>query len=233
MSTGKRADTLLEHMGRIEQFTLGRLWDDLSDDELFFEPVPNMWSVRRREECTTDMPFGLGEWVVDFGRWGEGPEPMTTIAWLLWHMGSMPGRAVETEVFGGAHAYSSGWSSPYLTNHAIFTTADRAVEELRTGWASLRSTIAEMDDAGLERRFARYTYGPGPKPGGVLPIGEPGPLHPATFFVASILNEVSHHGAQICTLPRPLRPPPLNSAVVVVLQASAWSATRAAAVASF
>lgn len=200
MSRGKRADTLLEQMGRIEQFTLGRVWDGLTDDELFFEPVPNMWSVRRRGECTTEMPFGLGEWLVDFGRWGDAPEPMTTIAWLLWHMASMPGRAVETEVFGGPHAYSSGWTSPYLTHHEIFTTADRAVAALRAGWAALRSAIEALDDDGFERQFARYTYGPGPRPEGVLAIGDPGPLHPATFFVASIVNEVSHHGAQICAL---------------------------------
>lgn len=200
VSTGKRADTLLEHMGRIERFTLGRVWDDLTDDELFFEPIPDMWSVRRRDECQTDMPFGIGEWVVDFGRWGDAPEPMTTIAWLLWHMGSLPGRAVETELFGGPHPYSSGWSSPYLTHHEIFTTAERAVEALRAGWTSLRSAIEALDDDGLERQFARYTYAAGPKPDGVLPVGEPGPLHPATFFAVSIVNEVSHHGTQICVL---------------------------------
>ena len=200
VSIGKRADTLVEHMGRIEQFTLGRVWEGLTDDEFFFEPVANTWSVRRRGQCTTEMPFGLGEWVVDFGRWGDAPEPMTTIAWLLWHMGSVPGRAVETEVFGGPHPYSSGWTSPYLSHHEVFTTADRAVEALRAGWASLRSAIEALDDDGFERRFARYTYGRGPKPDGVLPIGEPGSLHPATVFAVAILNEVSHHGAQICML---------------------------------
>jgi len=60
MSTGKRADTLVEHMGRIEYFTLARLWDGLTDDELFFEPVPNMWSVRRRGESTTDARSASG-----------------------------------------------------------------------------------------------------------------------------------------------------------------------------
>jgi hypothetical protein len=200
VTTGKRADTVLEHMGRIEQFTLGRVCEGLTDDELFFEPVPNMWSVRRRGECTTDMPFGLGEWVVDFGRSNGTPEPMTTIAWLLWHIGSMPGRAVETELFGGPHAYSSGWTSPYLTHHEIFTTADRAVEVLGAGWASLRAAIEALDDDGFERRFARYTYARAPKPDGVLPIGEPGDRHTATFFAVSIVNEISHHGAQVCVL---------------------------------
>lgn len=200
MSTGKRADTLVEHMGRIEYFTLARLWDGLTDDELFFEPVPNMWSVRRRGESTTDAPFGLGEWVIDFGRWGNAPEPMTTIAWLLWHMASMPSRSLETEVFGGPLPYSSGWTSPYLTHHEIFTSADRAISVLREGWSALGAAIGRMDDDALERRYARYTYASEPEQEGVLPLGEPGPLHPATFFAASIVNEVSHHGSQICML---------------------------------
>ena len=49
-------------------------------------------------------------------------------------------------------------------------------------------------------QYPELAYGAGPKPDGVLAIGEPGPLHPATFFVVSIVNEVSHHGTQICVL---------------------------------
>jgi len=125
---------------------------------------------------------------------------MTTIAWLLWHMASMPSRSLETEVFGGPLPYSSGWTSPYLTHHEIFTSADRAISVLREGWSALGAAIGRMDDDALERRYARYTYASEPEQEGVLPLGEPGPLHPATFFAASIVNEVPHHGSQICML---------------------------------
>src|SRR5579875_704842 len=58
--TGKRAGTLLECMDQIEHFTLRRAWTALGDEELFFEPVPGAWSIRRRDECRTPDPLGAG-----------------------------------------------------------------------------------------------------------------------------------------------------------------------------
>jgi hypothetical protein len=189
-------------MHRVEQFTLGRVWDGLTDEELFWEPVPGAWGIRRRGDSLTPQPFGDGEWVADFDVDADtsGHPAMTTIGWLLWHVGSMPGRLVETEVFGGPHAYSSGWTSPYLTHHPRFTTADSAVEELRRGWSALRSAVEEADDARLEAHHPRYLYARGEASDGLLPLGPPGPKHPAVFFVAGVINEVSHHGTQICVL---------------------------------
>jgi hypothetical protein len=198
--TGASGDTLLQLMERIERFTLARVWDGLTDDELFFEPVPSMWGVRRRAECTTATPFGDGEWVVDFGPWGDGPEPMTTIGWLLWHMGSMPGRTIETEVFGGPHLMASGWSSPYLAHHEIFLSAERAVSVLRDGWSSLRASVESASDEELARPVRRYTYAAEPPSGGVFLAGPPGDEHPAAYFVVGTIHEVVHHATQVCTL---------------------------------
>ena len=200
--TGERAETLLEVMERIEQFTLRRVWDDLSDEEMFWEPVPDSWGVRRRSECRTRHPFGIGEWVVDFdidlsvGSSG----PMTTIGWLLWHFASMPGRLVEIDILGGDRVMASGWTSPYLTHHPIFGEAIQATRTLRAGWAALRGAVERADDEQLGRRTARYTYAAVPPSGGVCALGPPGPEHPASFFVAGTLNEISHHGSQVCTL---------------------------------
>ena len=95
---GKRGASLLEVMLVIELYTLERMWTDLTDAELFWEPVPNAWGVRRRAECRTPTPFGDGEWVVDFDAdldaasdEGRAIVPMTTIGWLMWHIGSTPG----------------------------------------------------------------------------------------------------------------------------------------------
>src|SRR4051794_36353768 len=97
---GKRADSFLAVMASMEQFTLGRVWDDLGDDELFWEPHPGSWGVRRRDECQSREPFGSGEWVVDFdGPTSGSGAPMTTIGWLLWHVASMPGRLTEIDFF--------------------------------------------------------------------------------------------------------------------------------------
>src|SRR5215471_124332 len=106
---GIRADTLLTMTYFIKSFTLDRAWLGLADDELFWEPVAGAWGVRRREDCTT-------------------VEPLTTIGWLFWHVGSTPGRLADLDVLGGSKTARSGWTSPYLTPHPIFTTAgDRRV----------------------------------------------------------------------------------------------------------
>jgi hypothetical protein len=95
-------------MAVIEHFTLQRAWHGLSDDELFWEPIAGSWGVRRRAECQTPTPFGDGDWVVDFDAdlvmaaiQGNAVEPLTTIGWLMWHIGSMPERLAQLDFLGG------------------------------------------------------------------------------------------------------------------------------------
>ena len=194
---GKRAGTFLALMERMERFTLNRVWTDLADDEFFFEPVEGMWGIRRRDECVTSTPFGGGDWVADFG---PGIEPMTTIGWLLWHIGSLPGRLIEVDFFGGTRTIASGWTSPYLTHHSLFTSAAGATDTLRTGWNALQAALETAEDERLEQRTASYTYSAEPFRGGLAVLGAPGPELSGYVFVAATLNEISHHGAQICVL---------------------------------
>lgn len=199
--SGKRADTLLQVMDRIEYFTLQRVCKGLTDEELFWEPTPDAWGIRKRSEGRTPQPFGGGDWVADYDQnLGEPRPPMTTIGWLLWHVASTPGRLTEVDFLGGSHQMSSGWTSPYLTHHPMFTTAGAAVDTLRTGWAALGAALERTDDEQLEVMTARYTYAPSPPSDGLCALGAPGPKHPAVFFVVGVLNEVSRHGSQICTL---------------------------------
>jgi hypothetical protein len=197
---GKRADAFLEVMYRIEYFTLNRAFADLTDDEFLWEPTPATWSVRRRDECRTPTPFGDGDWVVDFENPEPDPVPLTSIAWLAWHVGSMPRRLTEIDFFGGQHTMSSGWTSPYLTDHPIFTTAADAVTAIRDGWSALRAVIEVSSDERFEVLASRYTYAPEPMRDGLCVVGPPGPEHSVTFFVAGVLNEMSHHATQMCFL---------------------------------
>lgn len=152
-------------MERIEVFTLSRAWPRLSDEEFFWEPTAGAWGVRRQEKCRTPTPFGNGNWVADFDNDlavevnapGE-IEPMTTIGWLLWHIGSMPGRLAQMDFLGGSRTLASGWSSPYLSQHPVFTSASEATETLRAGWNELSSALEKADDQQMEQRIARYTY---------------------------------------------------------------------------
>jgi DinB superfamily len=197
LMAGKRADTLLALMDQIERYTLARTWHGLTDDEFFWEPFPTTWSIRRRDQCRTPNPFGAGEWVADFAIPEPAPVPMTTIAWLYWHMASLPGRLCDTDLLGGTRAMASGWTSPYLAHHPIFTSAAEAVTALRDGWRGLREAIQRADDDQLEATTAGYTYAAEPPRGGVCVAGPPGPVRPATHVIAGALNEVSHHGTQI------------------------------------
>jgi hypothetical protein len=180
----------------IERFTLNRAWSGLSEDEFFWEPVPGSWSVRRRDACRTPNPFGKGDWVADFDGAlvlaaieGTAVEPLTTIAWLFWHVGSMAGRAVELEFLGGAKSAESGWTAPYLAEHPVFVAPSEAVEVMQTGWRALDQSIRASTDEALEHvtRFWGYPGYPGP------------PAH-GYEILASILNEISHHGTQVCML---------------------------------
>ena len=203
----KRAGTLLVLMERIEAFTLRRAWTQLGDDEFFWEPAAGAWGVRRREDCPTPTPFGDGDWVADYDielavasdSRGE-IEPMTTIGWLLWHIGSMPGRLAQVDFLGGNRTIASGWTSPYLSHHPIFTTASDATETLRSGWSELRAALHNADDERMEQRTPHYTYAPESPRGGLAVLGPPGPEVPGYFCVASTLNEISHHGTQVCVL---------------------------------
>jgi hypothetical protein len=130
LMTGKRAETLLELMDKVEHFTLARAWEGL----------------------------------------------------------------------GGTRTMASGWTSPYLTHHPIFTSAAEAIAQLRDGWRRLREAIERADDDQLEVTTAGYTYAAQPPSGGLCVAGPPGPAHPATHFIAGTLTEVGHHGTQIGAL---------------------------------
>jgi hypothetical protein len=198
-TVGNRADVFLGLMEQMDHFTLGRAWRNLNDDEFFWEPTPNTWSARRREDCRTPSPFGAGAWIADFGP-ESSPVPMTSIAWLAWHIGSLPSRFVDIDFLGGDRTIASGWTSPYLTHHTIFTSAARAAETFREGWAAWRAAIAAASDDELQRSSPDYTYAHVPMTDGICVVGPPGVDRPATFFIARALNEVAHHSAQICIL---------------------------------
>jgi hypothetical protein len=139
---GKRAEGLLEMMLFIELYTLNRAWSGLTDKELLWDPMPGAWTVQPRDKCQTATPFVVGAWTADFDAdlaaaavLGKAIEPLTSIAWLFWHVGSQPARTAELDFLGGAHTAEGGWTSPYITAHPIFTTAtDEQLERPTRFW---------------------------------------------------------------------------------------------------
>jgi hypothetical protein len=187
-------------MEHAERFTLARAWTGLHDDEFFWEPTLSTWSVRSRSEVRTSSPFGSGAWLVDFEFPEPQPVPMTSIAWLAWHIGSVPGRLADIDLLGGQRTMASGWTSPYLTHHRIFTSAEEARTAWWDGWSALRGAIGAMTDEQFAATAPGYTYAAEPMRDGLCVLGPPGPPVLATVFVAGALGELSHHATQICVL---------------------------------
>src|SRR6516165_7084993 len=91
-------------------------------------------------------------------------EPLTTIAWLFWHVGSMAGRAADLDSHGGTRSAESGWTAPYLGDHTVFIASSKAVEAMQTGWRELDRAIQASTDERLETitPFWSYPAYPGP-----------------------------------------------------------------------
>ncbi|HZN14474.1 MAG TPA: DinB family protein [Acidimicrobiales bacterium] len=186
--TGKRAEVLINWMGLIEGYTLKRALADLTQEEFDWEPHQGAWGVRRREECATPNPGGAAgsEWVVDCD-WaiaeaadrGEAVEPMTTIGWLLNHFGAAPGLVAELEIVGGStvptlDGYQQMWA------YDIIPTVDDAVTRFKDGWSAFRKALRTTTDEMLERDYEGH------------------PWQRGDLALSAMLNEVSHHGTQIC-----------------------------------
>lgn len=186
----KRADVLKNWMALIDGYTLKRALKGLTQEEFEWEPHPGAWGVRRRQECTTPNPSGAegSEWVVDHD-WaiaaaadrGEAIEPMTTIGWLLNHFGAAPGLAAELEIVGGStvptpDVYNRMWA------YTVIPTVDDAVTRFKDGWAAFGRALQSTTDEMLERDYEGHPWKRG------------------DLALSAMLNEVSHHGTQICML---------------------------------
>jgi DinB superfamily len=187
---GPRADVLLKTMLVIEMYTLRRALTGLTQEEFDWEPHPGAWGIRRREECTTPNATGTegSEWVSD-GDWaiaaaadrGDAIEPMTTIGWLLNHFGAAPGLVAKLEIVGGStvptpEIYERMWG------RMIIPTVDDAVTRFKEGWSALDRALRSSSDVTLERNYEGHPWKRG------------------DLAVTAMLNEVSHHGTQICML---------------------------------
>ncbi|MEU6352744.1 DinB family protein [Streptomyces sp. NPDC047072] len=144
--------------------------EGLTDEEYFWEPVRDCWSIRRR-----DTSAGPREWTMDFASPEPVPAPVTTIAWRLahiivsclgyrvgWYFG---GREVDSETF------------PYAG------TADEALKQLDEMYGRWNAGVRELSDADLE------------KPPGAGPE-----RFPMENRILHVNRELIHHGGEISLL---------------------------------
>jgi hypothetical protein len=107
--------------------------DGLTDDELFWEPVPGMWSVR---------PTEAGEITIDWAFPEPSPVPVTTIAWRLAH--------VIVGVFGERNANHFN-GPPMSYSSTLPADATEALAMLDEGYARWVAGVRSLGEAGLTR----------------------------------------------------------------------------------
>ena len=102
--------------------------DGLTDDEYFWEPVPDCWTVH-------------ADGGIDFSYPPPQPEPFTTIAWRMAHVivGVLAVR--NHSHFGGPPADYGTWQ--YATDAAT------ALDQLDQAYGQWRDGVLGLDDAGL------------------------------------------------------------------------------------
>lgn len=104
--------------------------DGLTDDEYFWEPVPNCWTVHR-------------DGAIDFVYPEPKPAPFTTIAWRLAHVIVGVFAMRNHSHFGGPPADYQSW--PYATDAAT------ALKQLDDVYATWLAGVRGLSEDGLYR----------------------------------------------------------------------------------
>ncbi|MET7418849.1 DinB family protein [Dactylosporangium sp. NPDC005555] len=106
----------------------------LTDDEYFWEPVKDCWSVRTAAD---------GRATLDGTRETPEPPPVTTIAWRLTH--------VAFQVLAIRTSTHFGDGSLTMATAQLPVSADAAVAALRAHYQDWRDAVSGLDKAALER----------------------------------------------------------------------------------
>lgn len=152
--------------------------DGLTDEEYFWEPVPDAWSVRPRGRSSAQIQAGSGAFTIDFAMPEPDPPPVTTIAWRLGH--------IIVGVLGVRVSSHFGGPSVDYQTFPYAGTAAEALDQLDDMYGAWIRGVRGLDADGLARPC-------GPSEG---PYGE----RPMATLVLHINREVIHHGAEIALL---------------------------------
>ena len=128
-------------------FTMNEAWsylhgllNELTDQEFFWEPVPDCWRIYQTEH---------GQWTYDYAIPHPHPSPLTTIGWRLIHIASCKIMYYE---------YAFGPAKRTFPELVIPHTAADAVRWLEDGHSLLTSALSQSTDSTLEQT-ARTNWG--------------------------------------------------------------------------
>ena len=152
--------------------------DGMTDDEYFWEPVADCWSLRPRGQSTAPIAAGPGAFVLEFAMPEPDPPPVTTIAWRLAH--------IIVGVFGSR--VKSHFGGPDVDWHTFdyAGTAAQALDQLDAAYAAWLAGARGLSEEDLAK-----PCGPAEGPWADSPMAD---------LVLHINREVIHHGAEVCLL---------------------------------
>jgi hypothetical protein len=150
--------------------------EGLTDDEYFWEPVPNCWNVRPRGTGIAAVAAGTGDFSIDYEFPTPDPAPVTTIAWRLGHL--------VVGVFGMRNARHFAGPAMDYENFDYAGSADAALAQLDEAYGRWNAGVRDLSADQLG-----------------TPCGEPGfESFPYAALVLHINREAIHHGAEIALL---------------------------------
>ncbi len=152
--------------------------DSLTDEEYFWEPVPDCWNIRPRDASTAPFQAGSGAFTIDFAVPEPDPPPVTTIAWRLGH--------IIVGVLGMRAGNHFGARSIDYQTFDYAGSAAAALCQLDAVYAAWTDGVGALGTDGLAR-----------------PCGpDEGPFAdcPMAALVLHINREAIHHSAEIMLL---------------------------------
>jgi hypothetical protein len=107
--------------------------DDLTEDEFWWEPAPDGWTIRQRPD---------GRWAADYAEPDPTPAPVTTIGWRLVHV-------AECKVM--YHEYAFGPARLEWPDIDSAHSPEAAIAQLEEGQQRLVEDLRSLEPSGLER----------------------------------------------------------------------------------
>ena len=183
MSVAATKENLLNLSDYTFQRTRARL-EGLTDDEYFWEPTPDCWTIRRQAD---------GHYIADWAVPLSGTGPFTTIAWRLWHLINCYG-AARNAAWLDVHVSDAAAEIPAaaVTSDAAFAdgtappTATEALAALDPAYEFWRRCLSAVTEESLGETL-------GPIAGQYAESDRAG-------FVLHMLDEFIHHGAEVALL---------------------------------
>jgi hypothetical protein len=170
------AEELSKQLSWHWDFQLRPRLDGLTDEEYFWELVPDSWNVHPRGQGATELQDGSGGFTVDYAFPTPEPAPVTTIAWQLAHL--------LVGIFGDRNARHFGAPPVDYASYDYPGTAAAALADLDARYRTWITGVRGRSDTEL-----------------AAPCGEPGyEADPMIGLVLHIHREVIHHGAMISLL---------------------------------